>query len=184
MAIVAMGNGVYNKDGVIIDYNGKQGRHPRQCNCNGIKCMEKLNSHINQPQPISKGVNNTMANQPDVAIITALASNPDALNAYMAQFNPSTVPVTPQPVSIAQPIVQPEIAPIINPTLPILNEYEIPLVVSKGKGKDAMVKLSDGRTHAVGKFTNGMHDFRFNPIYGDSTIVGESEWVLKVVRKS
>tara|TARA_Y100001960_G_C14130438_1_gene566561 strand:- start:360 stop:560 length:201 start_codon:yes stop_codon:yes gene_type:complete len=54
----------------------------------------------------------------------------------------------------------------------------------RGKGKDAMAKLTDARTHAVGKFTNGMHDFRFNPIYGDSTIVGESESVLKVVRKS
>ena len=44
-SLLAMGNGVYNRDGVVIDYNGRQGHHPKGCNC--------VKGHVNKAAQIN-----------------------------------------------------------------------------------------------------------------------------------
>ena len=74
-SLLAMGNGVYNRDGIVIDYNGRQGHHPKECNC--VKHINNA-AKVNPPQMITQGVI-PMVNQPlplDPAILHALATNP------------------------------------------------------------------------------------------------------------
>ena len=147
----------------------------RICGCNdkgrhrGI-CAMSIN---NNPLPITQGVPTVPTQAIDPAIIAALANNPDALNAYMAQFNtvpntvPSNVPATPvQPV---QPVVQ------------LQDEYVVPLAKPVHKTNGFSV-FTDRRGYDT-NFKNTPNTVRITKIYADPALLnGYDQWEL-VLRK-
>ena len=182
-SLLAMGNGVYNRDGIVIDYNGRQGHHPKECNC--VKHINNA-AKVNPPQMITQGVI-PMVNQPltlDPAILQALATNPTALNAYIASVNNApSIEANPNPV----PPVNPNPA-LVNPVVPTFvagqNEYVIPINVALPKKATSMAQITDARIHLEPQFTNGIHDFRFSKGYASTAIVGNGEWELVLRRKA
>ena len=171
--LLAMGNGVYDRDGIVIDYNGRQGHHPKECNCVGH--INKAAVQINRPQTITKGVSPVVNQTLDPTILQALATNPTALNAYIASVNnaPSV-----ESTQIAPPTI------VQTPTIPVQNEYVIPINVMLPKKATSMAQITDARNHPVQQFTNGIHDFRFNKGYASTAIVGNGEWELVLRRKA
>ena len=183
VSLLALGNGVYNRDGIVVDYNGRQGKHPKECNC--VKHINNA-AKVNPPQMITQGVNNVttpVIKTPDANVIAALVSNPDALNAYMATFNPSATPSVLN--AVTPPVVNPNPV-VVNPVVPEFvagqTEYVIPVNIDLSGKPDSMAKVTDARVHAEPKFTNGIHDFRFPKGYASRSIVSEGVWVLKLVR--
>ena len=70
--------------------------------------------------------------------------------------------------------------PAVSTNIPVGTEYIVPVIVDlKGKG---MAKLTDARTHAVAKFTNGVHDVRFAKAYASTDKVDDGKWEM-VLRK-
>ena len=64
VSLLALGNGVYNRDGIVVDYNGRQGKHPKECNC--VKHINNA-AIVNPPLTITQGVNpvaNEQTSQP------------------------------------------------------------------------------------------------------------------------
>ena len=183
-SLLAMGNGIYNRDGIVIDYNGRQGHHPKGCNCVGH--INKASAQINQPQTITEGVNPVVKQALDPNILQALATNPTALNAYIASVNsaPSNeLPVNPNPIPPVNPI------PVVpNPLVPTFvagqTEYVIPVNVDLSGKPGSMAKITDARLHAEPKFTNGIHDFRFPKGYASRVIVETGVWELVLRRKA
>ena len=180
--LLAMGNGVYNRDGIVIDYNGRQGHHPKECNCVGH--INKSAVQINRPQPITKGVTTVVNQTLDPTILQALATNPTALNAYIASVNNApSIEANPNPV----PPVNPNPI-VVNPVVPTFvagqNEYVIPINVALPKKATSMAQITDARIHLEPQFTNGIHDFRFSKGYASTAIVGNGEWELVLRRKA
>ena len=175
--LIATGNGVFNRAGIVIDYNGKQGHHPKGCDC-----VTHVNSaQINNPLMITQGVNNVTTPAvkiPDANVIAALVSNPDALNAYMATFNPSATP------SVPNAVTPPVVNPIASTFVEGQNEYVIPINVTLPKKASSMAQITDARNHQLAQFTNGIHDFRFSKGYASTSIVGNGQWELVLRRKA
>ena len=98
-----------------------------------------------------------------------------ALNAYIASVNnaPSV-----ESTQIAPPTI------VQTPTIPVQNEYVIPINVILPKKATSMAQITDARNHPVQQFTNGIHDFRFNKGYASTAIVGNGEWELVLRRKA
>tara|TARA_Y100000296_G_scaffold82559_1_gene111905 strand:- start:175 stop:747 length:573 start_codon:yes stop_codon:yes gene_type:complete len=190
MVLVPLGNGVYNRDGIIVDYNGKQGHHPKGCNC--VKGhINKAAIQINPPLTVTQGVN-PLVNQSltlDPAILQALATNPTALNAYIASVNNApSIEANPNPVPPVNPIAVPvainpvAIDPVVQTFVAGQNEYVIPINVTLPK--KGMAQITDARMHTEPKFTDGIHDFRFNKGYASRSIVSNGVWELVLRRKA
>ena len=181
VSLVPMGNGIYNRDGVVVDYNGRQGKHPKECNCVGH--INKTAGQMNPPQMITQGVS-TMANQP--ALTFDQWQQQQAYNAYVASQN--NAPVVNNPLPIEQTPVAPTpnvvVAPVATPIAPTFvegqNEYVIPINVTMPK--KGMAQITDARVHVEPKFTDGIHDFRFAKGYASRSIVSTGKWALKLVR--
>ena len=156
-----------------IDYNGRRGHHPKHCDC--LKHIAKRNANPMQIQGVNPITTpNTVIATPDVNVIVALSGNQDALNSYLATFNTPVVATPDNPnVNIPQP-------PVNN--IAIKDEYVIPLAIdASGKG---MAKVTDARIHAVTKFTDGIHDFRWATGYATKAIVANGEWELVLRKKA
>ena len=156
-----------------IDYNGRVGHHPANCDCD--KHIAKRNANPMQIQGINPITTpNTVIATPDVNVIVALSGNQDALNSYLATFNTPVVATPDNPnVNIPQP-------PVNN--IAIQDEYVIHLAIdASGKG---MAKVTDARVHAVTKFTDGIHDFRWATAYATKAIVANGEWELVLRKKA
>ena len=179
-SLLAMGNGVFNRDGIVIDYNGRQGHHPKGCNC--VKHINNT-AIVNPPLTITQGVNPVVNQTLDPTILQALATNPAALNAYIASVNnaPSV-----ESTQIVPPVTAQTPPVVINPVVPTFtagqNEYLIPVNIDLSGKPDSMAKVTDARVHAEPKFTNGIHDFRFPKGYASRSIVSTGKWALKLVR--
>ena len=160
-----------------IDYNGRRGAHPSKNGVSLCDCIKHTAERNQNPMQI-QGVNpittpNTVIATPNTDVIIALSGNQDALNAYLATFN------TPVVATPSNPNIDIPQAPVNN--IAIQTEYVIPLNIdTSGKG---MAKLSDARTHAVTKFTDGIHDLRWATLYATKAIVANGEWEL-VLRKT
>jgi hypothetical protein len=189
MVLVSLGNGLYNRDGILVDYNGKQGHHPKGCDC--------VKGHINKvapviiPQTITKGVN-PVANEQTLTF--EQFQQQQAYNAYLAsngnppiapnEFNPLP---TPDSIPTNLPPVNPIAVPVaINPVVPTFvagqNEYVIPINVTLPK--KGMAQITDARMHTEPKFTDGIHDFRFSKGYATRAIVSNGVWELVLRRKA
>jgi len=197
-SLLAMGNGVYNRDGIVIDYNGRQGHHPKECNC--VKHINNAGK-VNPPQTMTQGVN-PVVNPQNLTFDQWKAAQAEKAqyDAYMASNGgvdsaPSNVlPVNPNPVPPANPnpvVVNPVVQTppvVINPVVPTFvagqTEYIIPIAIDLSGKPDSMAKVTDARNHAEPKFTNGIHDFRFAKGYASRSIVGEGVWGLKLFRIS
>jgi hypothetical protein len=161
-----------------IDYNGRRGAHPKLNGVSICDCLKHIAKRNANPMQI-QGVNpittpNIVTATPDVNVIIALSGNQDALNGYLATFNTPVVATPDNPnVNIPQ-------APVNN--IPMQNEYTALVNIdTSGKG---MAKVTDGRNHAVSKFTDGIHDFRFATIYVTKAIVADGEWELVLRKKA
>ena len=155
-----------------IDYNGRRGHHPNNCDC--LKHIAKRNANPMQIQGVNPITTpNTVIATPNTDVIIALSGNQDALNAYLATFN-TPVNATPENPNVNIPQ-----APVNN--IPVQNEYIAQIAIdASGKG---MAKVTDARIHAESKFTDGIHDFRFAKIYVTKAIVATGTWEL-VLRKT
>ena len=148
-----------------IDYNGKQGRHPSNCDC--VK-------HLNQtptPMSITQQGESIVTNQTlDPTILQALASNPTALSAYIASVNNAP--------SIATNQIQVPATQI--PPLPMLDEYVIPLTdpIHKQTGFSTM---GDAR-NLPSTFNSNTEAVRITKVYANKQILGTDKWEL-VLRK-
>ena len=184
-SLLAMGNGVYNRDGVVIDYNGRQGHHPKGCNC--VKGhINKAATQINPLQISPIGVTPVSNDQ---TLTFEQWQQQQAYEAYIAANNggnqtpPNVVPAAPNPVP--NPVVQ--TPPVVtNPVVPTFvagqNEYVIPINVTLPK--KGMAQVTDARMHVEPKFTDGIHDFRFAKGYASRAIVSNGEWELVLRRKA
>ena len=159
-----------------IDYNGKHGRHPNNCDC--------MKHQSVQPMQITKGENKVTTPTYNNAIIAALANNPDALKEYMD----GVTNVSKANDANNAPNVETTQTPVPNQLIPEFvagqTEYIIPCNIDLSGKPDSMAKLTDARNHAVPKFTNDIHDFRFPKGYASRSIVSEGVWGLKLFRIS
>ena len=190
VSLMAMGNGVYNRDGIVIDYNGRQGHHPKGCSC--VKHINNA-AIVNPPQTITQGVN-PMVNEQTLTF--EQFQQQQAYNAYLAsngnppiapnEFNPLP---TPDSIPTNLPPVNPIVVPVApNPLVPEFTvgqtEYPIPLNIDLSGKPDSMAKITDARVHPSPKFTNGIHDFRFSKGYASRVIVETGVWELVLRRKA
>ena len=154
-----------------IDYNGKHGRHPNNCDC--------IKHQSVQPMPITKGENKVTTPIYNDAIIAALVKTPDLLKEYMES-------VANTPIKTDAPNVETTQIPVPNQLIPEFvagqTEYIIPCNIDLTGKPDSMAKLTDARNHAEKKFTNGIHDFRFPKGYASRSIVATGKWGLKLFR--
>jgi len=147
------------------DYNGKQGRHPNNCDCD---------THSNtNPMAVTEGANQMTTETPnfDADIIAALKDNPIALNNYMQLIINNAAP--------SSESTQTQV-PTNVPSIPMLDEYIIPLTDPTHK-PSGFSTLSDGRNlpQTFNKLTDAV---RITKIYANKGILGTDKWEL-VLRK-
>lgn len=145
-----------------IDYNGKQGRHPNNCDC--IK-------HVNiNPMPINKGAKTVVDNnQPNIDL---------------ANIDPAILGLLSQLVQGNQTAVNPnnQVPVPQTPQIEIKNEYIIPLSDPTHKA-NGFSTFADAR-NLPRTFDINTDDFRIVKVYGNPNIVGKDQWELVLRRKA
>jgi len=197
MVLTPLGNGVYNRDGVIVDYNGKRGHHPTGCNCvvHTLKAAKQMNPLQISPIGVIPVTNEQALTfeqwqeqqVQQQAYQAYMAANPAPPNAIPAIPNPVPNPVVQTPPVVVNPVAQipaPVVAPLVPEFVAGQNEYVIPINIDLAGKETAMAKVTDARQHAIQQFTNGIHDFRFPKGYASRAIVSVGVWELVLRRKA
>ena len=130
---------------------GKQGRHRKGCLC--TTHMTKAGIQHVVPQTITQAEVAPMPSY-NLKIISALASDPEALKTYMDGINGNAASE-----ESAQPITQAATPPAV--TVPLVSRVEIPVAVELPTGKSAKwAKLLDQRQHGP-QWSVDTDDIRF-----------------------
>ena len=143
-----------------IDYNNKQGRHPRNCDCIKHQTVVPVFS-----QPIVKGINNVANNNP-------IQIDPAMLQQLQALLNPSANAITQTPTN---PVVQ------VTPNIPMQTEYVIPLTPAVAKN-NGFATMGDARGLAK-TFDLNADDVRITKVYVNPAILGNGQFELVLRRK-